>query len=268
MVAKWVTSTLVPSIALILTNLMWFSPLKSVLESRKSRDLGATNPIPYVVTVLNTIGWMTYGLFIDDPFLFWSNVSGVGLGLFYSINALTILSNKVKPNEEFPLLYLVIERGLVFTFVFWSVIFLVCVSAFNNFADPRAQGALLVGRVSMAFVIAYYASPLYSMLEVIRTKDSSSLYAPLLCVNLVNSSLWLIYGLSLGDFSLYFPNLFGVPLTVLQLIMLVIYSKHKDLKSAFLGSGGKEKGESVAVSSEDTVDFDSHVEIGNPLNKI
>jgi solute carrier family 50 protein (sugar transporter) len=178
---------------------------------------------------------MAYGLMKKDQFIFWSNCPGVVLGLFYSVNSLTILASQTAPNEELCDLYKTVEGLLLFAFAFWSLIFLIGVTAFNKFPDPKYQMEELVGQLSMMFAIAYYVAPLYTAYEILRTKDSSSLYGPVLVINLINSSLWFIYGLALLDFNLYFPNLFGVPLTVLQIVLLVVYSRHKDVKHIFFG---------------------------------
>jgi hypothetical protein len=43
----WVTSYLVPAIATVICNIMWFAPLEEVLEARKSKSMGHIDPVPF-----------------------------------------------------------------------------------------------------------------------------------------------------------------------------------------------------------------------------
>jgi solute carrier family 50 protein (sugar transporter) len=46
------------------------------------------------VTVLNCIGWMIYGCQKRDWYLFWANLPGLLLGLYYSVTCLTLLAKQ------------------------------------------------------------------------------------------------------------------------------------------------------------------------------
>jgi solute carrier family 50 protein (sugar transporter) len=224
-VPEWVLTTLIPSIAIVITTAMWLSPLKAVLAARKSRELGDTNPYPYVATILNCIGYTSYGLMKKDEFLFWSNVTGLVLGLFYLINTMTIIAGKTKPYEELSDQYKTLEYLLLFAFSFWPIILLISQFGFSGFPDPQEQAMSLVGTISMMFSIAYYAAPCATMLEVIKKRDSASLYAPMITLNLVNSLLWSSYGLALLDPNIAAPNCIGVVLAVLQLTLSVMFKR-------------------------------------------
>lgn len=41
------------------------------------------NPLPFIFMVANGMGWLAYGLYIHDFFVFCSNIAAVLLGLFY-----------------------------------------------------------------------------------------------------------------------------------------------------------------------------------------
>lgn len=46
-----------------------------------------------------------------------------------------------------------------------------------------------------SITIGYYASPLSTALQVVRTRNSATIYLPTIICNFVNASLWLGYGL-------------------------------------------------------------------------
>lgn len=45
-----------------------------------------------------------------------------------------------------------------------------------------------------AITIAYYGAPLSTVVQVIRTRSSSTIYLPMCIANLVNTLLWIGYG--------------------------------------------------------------------------
>lgn len=47
----------------------------------------------------------------------------------------------------------------------------------------------------MAILGIYYIAPLTSLLQVLKERDSSSIYWPLSLMNLANALLWMVYGM-------------------------------------------------------------------------
>jgi hypothetical protein len=62
------------------------------------------------------------------------------------------------------------------------------------------------------------------MMEVVQTKDSSSLYYPALILNGASCILWVFYGLlGVRDIAIYLPSLVGLFLVIIGLGMCFIY---------------------------------------------
>jgi hypothetical protein len=51
------------------------------------------------------------------------------------------------------------------------------------------------GSTAVAVLGIYYMAPLSSLMQVLRERDSSSIYWPLSLTNLVNAALWFVYGM-------------------------------------------------------------------------
>lgn len=92
------------------------------------------------------------------------------------------------------------------------------------------QGAedatFLVGIFGDVFALLYYLAPLSSACRVVSSRDASSLYTPMILLNLLNASLWFFYGL-LGDNNnviIWFPNVIGISLSVMQLSLVCLFS--------------------------------------------
>lgn len=88
------------------------------------------------------------------------------------------------------------------------------------------QGKVFIGTISCAGGLAYYASPLSTLVEVLKTRDSSSLYVPVICANLCNATSWVVYGyLSTHDVLVWGPNVVGAILSVIQLLIAAAFHK-------------------------------------------
>ena len=207
-----VSNLVFPLIGTIICTILWLTPLPVVLEARYTRYMGPTNPYPFVVTVFNCIGWVIYGCLTKDIFLLLSNISGLCLGFYYSIVSLTVIAKKTA-DSDFSDLYIGVESLLIFAVFFWAIMGYV---AATGFSDP-AEGTHMVGMLGCAFSVAYYGSPLSSLLQVLQKGDSSSILLPLVCINIINAVLWFGYGLfAKGDPNIWIPNGCGVVLGLIQ----------------------------------------------------
>jgi solute carrier family 50 protein (sugar transporter) len=160
--ASVITDFVCPAIGVIISNFMWLSPLPAVLEVRITRSIGALNPYPFAITVLNCIGWVIYGCLIQDFFVFFSNIFGLMLGTFNTIVCLTVTAKR-PGDQEFSKQYLRIEGLLIFALFFWSTLGIFAANIYGNSDDERDQAALLVGYSCSAICICYYAAPCATM---------------------------------------------------------------------------------------------------------
>jgi len=210
---SWVTEVFCPTLGTIICNVMWLSPLSAVLESRKKRSLGKLNPIPFAITVANCVAWTMYGCMRRDWFVFWSNSTGLCLGIFYSLSSLALLNLKKADVLRFNIM----TALLVGSAVFWCLMAMVACIVYNDDPASREQGIRFIGTIGMAFGLAYYVSPLSTLLTILRTRDSSSLYLPMIVTSFFNALMWVIYGfVAKNDVALWLPNAAGCILCTLQ----------------------------------------------------
>lgn len=210
---SWVTEVFCPTLGTIICNVMWLSPLSAVLESRKKRSLGKLNPVPFAITVANCVAWTMYGCMRRDWFVFWSNSTGLCLGIFYSISSLALLNLKKADVLRFNIM----TALLVGSAVFWCLMAMVACIVYNDDPASREQGIRFIGTIGMAFGLAYYVSPLSTLLTILRTRDSSSLYLPMIVTSFFNALMWVIYGfVAKNDVALWLPNAAGCILCALQ----------------------------------------------------
>ncbi|XP_049796889.1 sugar transporter SWEET1-like [Schistocerca nitens] len=81
------------------------------------------------------------------------------------------------------------------------------------------------GAVLTVLFFFLVASPLFSLREIIRTKNSISIPLPMVLSGTVVTLLWLLYGLMIGSAFLIFQNVIVLVLSVAQLGLVIIYPR-------------------------------------------
>jgi solute carrier family 50 (sugar transporter) len=221
-----------PSLGVLISNAMFFSPWSLIMKARKNRHLGNVNPLPYAVMFNTQLGYVIYGSMQANYFIFFGAVLGVLCSLFYCITCLTIMA-KEAIEDEFTDVYMLIEGLIIGGVGMWSLICIVQNTIFTGFDDPLAQGEVLVGYLSCFFNVCYYASPLSTMYEVITKKDASSFYLPNIIVNSLNATLWLLYGaLGVNNPVVWAPSAIGLVLSLIQIALVFMYHQGHWLEAA------------------------------------
>ncbi len=239
------TTIVCPLIGCLICNVMWSTPLFAVQLAKKTQKIGDINPIPFTITIANCIGWTTYGIMKHDYFIFLSNCTGLVLGLYYTVTSMAILFNEIHQHEKnseqsikCKSLYGILEILMFGGITFWIGIGMV-IGLGNNINNPNAIAINMqaIGLIGCCFGLCYYAAPLTTLVDVVKSKDSSSLYKPTLFANLINATMWVIYGLlGTGDPLVWGPNLIGFILSTLQLSIAYYYRPRESVNSNSIAS--------------------------------
>lgn len=194
-----------------------------ILEARKNNDLGTLNPIPFAVIVFNCIGWVIYAVMIKNYYILFANAPGLVLGMFFCMTSLQLL---VKPEpcekekQSRSRIEMIVTGGLtvwLITVLFTSVVY-----------KGSSKSTAFVGGLADAGALLYFAAPLSSIVEIFRTGDASSLYAPTICANFANATLWFFYGvIGLEDVNVWIPNGLAMILTIFQLFTIFWFRNSK-----------------------------------------
>jgi len=97
-------------------------------------------------------------------------------------------------------------------------------SALTFVVDPT-KASFVLGAWATALCVVLFASPLTAMGEVVKKRDSSSIYAPFAIVQAINCLMWFVYGLKIQDQWVFGPNAAGLGLAAIQLFLLLIFPK-------------------------------------------
>ncbi|WIA37694.1 hypothetical protein OEZ86_014583 [Tetradesmus obliquus] len=209
-----------PSLGALLAFCMFISPMRAVLAVNRRKQLGEVNPLPFAAMIANGMGWLAYGLHIHDYFVFGSNVSALLLGLFYVMTVSKFAEEKMQD----------LLRNILLAL---CCLFLAVSLVFMGAGLDAAGNKSLWGSTAVAILAIYYVSPLTTLAKVLRRRDSSSLYRPMLIANIGNGLLWFAYGLATHDWFLIMPNGIGAAFNVLSLgisLMFPATERNKRLK--------------------------------------
>ncbi|DBA83844.1 TPA: hypothetical protein ACH3X1_006359 [Trebouxia sp. C0004] len=191
---------------------MFLSPLKAVLDMRRTGRIGDLNPIPFPVVVANCVAWVGYSIVNKDPYVFMANDPGLLLGLFYTLSAYGYADAKTRNR----LTALIMLFGVALSGVALAVAVM---------PMSKNEKMLLWGITANVVLLIYYSAPLTTVKEVLVSRSSASLYWPLCLMNVLNGLLWVGYGRATNNSFIWAPNAVGALLGLLQLTLCLVFPR-------------------------------------------
>ena len=197
-----------PIVGVVLSTCQLSSSIKVILQARRDQDLGVINPYPLVVSLVCCISWFLYGLLLGNVYYVLSVIIGTLVNILSYTTAMNLLglhNRQVAAGH--------IEKFLLVCISWYLLVGLL--SSFDLISSHRVL--VMVGYSALTSSLIYYLAPLSSLLEIIKTRNSSSLYYPSVILNMIASGMWFAYGVSLGDLNLTIPMAYGLGLSIIQL---------------------------------------------------
>jgi solute carrier family 50 protein (sugar transporter) len=214
-----VITYVVPTLGSILGVAMYSSSLPEIYRIYKKQDLGSFNPTPFALQILNATAWCTYGHYLATPtnaFIFYPNWYGIITGILVLGICFPLASKQAQKKMIGALLFLVV--------VFYFFAFTVHIAV-----DDAQVKETALGSFAVVIQLAFFGSPLETMITVIKNKDASSIYWPLSLVTVINSGFWSVYGVALKNTFIAFPNIMTHILGWIQVILCLVYRQKRAL---------------------------------------
>lgn len=205
-------TTLVPKIGVLTSTLLYFSPFASVKRAQSTNNAGALNPLPLTIMAVSSLCWLVYGLSIQDPYVTLSNVPGCIASIWYVVTLLPLL--KDTPSSLLKTQSLVVGLSAT-TITLWTYMSL----------SKKSMGQIshLLGLYASFLFIVLSGSPLSTIQTVISSKSSETILTPLTMAQVVNTALWSMYGLAIGDRFVWGPNAVGLGFGLVQLLLKLMF---------------------------------------------
>ncbi|CAN4105714.1 unnamed protein product [Withania somnifera] len=192
---------------------LFVSPIPTFRRIIRSKSTEQFSGLPYIFALLNCLICLWYGTPIVSPgiiLIFTVNLIGAVFQLVY----ITIFIIQAEGSKKLKMLGLVLGVFAVFTV-------LVAISLYL-FEPPSRQ--TFVGYLSVFSLIAMFASPLFIINLVIKTKSVEYMPFYLSLASFLMSVSFFAYGMFKNDPFISVPNGIGGVLGVIQLVLYFRYS--------------------------------------------
>ena len=231
-----------PVIGLTLANVMFFSGVPAMLRCKREGSLGDMNPAPFPVVLANCVGWMGYSLLIHDYFLFFGNAPASMVGMYFTLVGYGLSAPESETRRQMERLVMGLMSATLCVVFYLG---LVAVDTGTSAADKQTVMGLFCNFV----LLVYYAVPLTTIREVLETRDSRSLFAPMAAANTANGLAWFCYGIALKDPYLMAPNGVGAGLGLVQLVLIRTYPPKRS--GGAVRGGGAARPPGASPSAQD-----------------
>lgn len=145
-----------PAVGAVTATALFIAPIPAILQILKSNRLGDFNTLPSTLITSQCVGWLFYGTLIKDYYVFLPNVIGWSTGMFCILSTFHLSTEKGKR------LTVVLLIGLT------ALIFLA--AGVSYISLQASAGKILLGSVTNAILVGFYASPLITFAQIIREK--------------------------------------------------------------------------------------------------
>ena len=177
-----ILNTIMPSLGVITSNLIYLSPLMTVQEALKTNNANALNSLVYSMMIVNGSIWMIYGCLIKNWFVFLASFSSIPLSVYYYTASIMVQSSNGESFQASKNAAFILMTGESLVFLTTGIALISGITA--------ETGISLMGAVATVIVLLFIASPLSSLYHVISTKSASSIDPRLAIAQLLNGFLW------------------------------------------------------------------------------
>ncbi|KAJ0989230.1 hypothetical protein J5N97_007586 [Dioscorea zingiberensis] len=193
---------------------LFVSPLPTFRRIFRNKSTEQFSGLPYVYSFLNCLIVLWYGLpWVSQGVILVVTVNSVGALFHLSyVTIFIVFSDNWKKYKMFGL--------LLGVFCIFALVIYVSLEFFHGYARQD-----FVGYLSVASLISMFASPLFIINLVIRTKSVEFMPFYLSLATFLMSISFFTYGLFLHDFYVYLPNGIGAVLGLVQLLLYAYYSR-------------------------------------------
>ncbi|XP_058196051.1 bidirectional sugar transporter SWEET2-like [Rhododendron vialii] len=192
---------------------LFVSPIPTFRRIIRSKSTEQFSGLPYVYGLLNCLICLWYGMPIVSPgIIHIATVNSVG-AIFQSIylTIYIIHAEKAKKVKMIGLLLAILAAFIIIAFV-----------SLKLFEPPNRQ--IFVGYLSVFSLISMFASPLFAINLVIKTRSVEFMPFYLSLATFLMSLSFFTFGMFKSDPFIFVPNGIGTVLGIIQLVLYYYYS--------------------------------------------
>jgi len=198
---------LLSNCCLVVTIAMFSSGIPECLQMRKEKSTGNVAYLPYLMTCVNCVAWMSYGKLNGNMTLIMVNAVGATLQIIYLAVFLSVAKEKT------PLV-----RKSVITF---TSLWLINMSIRSSMSDKTAVEVF--GTICCVITVLMFVSPLAELKTVTANKSTATLSFPLTVTSFLCGFFWTLYGFAMSDNYIIIPNILGLATSLVRFYLFQKY---------------------------------------------
>ncbi|KAG3253969.1 hypothetical protein PI124_g1464 [Phytophthora idaei] len=204
--------TIVSVLATIATACIFLSMVPGIWAAHKKRSMVDINYYPLATMYAQSSGWVIYS-WADHSFFPVGAVNCLGVILGAIFSGVCILHEK-----NFRVRYIAF-----FLFVVAITVALVLYRFLSSQDDDDI--AIVLGYCADVLAVIMFGAPLLQLGEVVKTKNSELIAAPMAISGAINGVLWSIYGIMETNYYVLVPNAISGCLCFVQVFLIVIFPR-------------------------------------------
>mmetsp|Transcript_22407 Transcript_22407/g.40387 ORF Transcript_22407/g.40387 Transcript_22407/m.40387 type:complete len:390 (-) Transcript_22407:137-1306(-) len=249
---------------------------RAVNQACEEGNLGGLDSTSWPIYFILSLLWACYSFLIGDPWLFLSAALPGAMFLRFSLKAIRLLGRedgefywdrqqawedasypqgrytKISGHfsdegvhHRYRLKILVsLERSLVVGFLFAMVMTCLCCTwqlpglEGIDKALPDKLKKQAMATTCCAWSVLCFGSPMTRLFTLIKRKDASSIFFPVVMTTSVHNLVWLAYGVLNSNVAIWLPHVVGVSSACGQLLVILRYGKkHLHVEDGIAGLG-------------------------------
>ncbi|KAK8680243.1 hypothetical protein V6N13_109194 [Hibiscus sabdariffa] len=196
----------------ILSFMVYLAPLPTFVRVYRKKSTEGFESLPYVVALVSAVLWIYYATLKSEAYLLMTiNSIGCVVETVYIIVFVVYAPKKAR----------ILTMKLLGVFNMGALV-MVLVTHFFTKGRSRIH---VIGWSCVVTSAAVFAAPLSIMRLVISTKSVEFMPFTLSLFLTFSAIMWLVYGILLKDFYISLPNILGVVLGMIQMLLYLIYRK-------------------------------------------
>jgi solute carrier family 50 protein (sugar transporter) len=213
--------TTINILATIATACIALSMIPGIYAVHKKRNTLGVNFYPLAAMFGQAMGWVVYS---------WAD------GSFFPVGAVNCLNAFL--GAIFSGVYILHEKELraryMATFAVAAVVVIALI--LYRFLSNQDDGdiAKVLGIFADIMSVIMFGAPLMLLGDVIKTKNSEIIAAPMAVTGLINGALWSAYGIMQTDYYVLVPNAISALLCFVQLVLVAIFPRKASVKKVEL----------------------------------
>ncbi|KAG5517099.1 hypothetical protein RHGRI_037750 [Rhododendron griersonianum] len=191
---------------------LFVSPIPTFRRIIRSKSTEQFSGLPYIYGLLNCLICLWYGMPIVSPgIIHIATVNSVG-AIFQSVYLIIYIihAEKAKKAKMIGLLVAILAAFIIIAFV-----------SLKLFEPPNRQ--IFVGYLSVISLVSMFASPLFAINLVIKTRSVEFMPFYLSLATFLMSLSFFAFGMFKSDPFIFVPNGIGTVLGVIQLVLYYYY---------------------------------------------